>query len=85
MVDAELKKADVVCLVYDVSRPETFARVESFWLPRIRDATASKAAQVGDVGARLSNCNTETPPRHDAKDACCIGWQQNRLAVRAVH
>jgi Ras family protein T1 len=32
--------------VYDVSRPETFGRIESFWLPRVRQLTSQSAAET---------------------------------------
>lgn len=39
-----IAQADVLMLVYDVARPETFARVASHWLPRIRTLTQNAAA-----------------------------------------
>lgn len=35
-LDTEVRKADVICIVYAVNKPETFARVGDFWLPYIR-------------------------------------------------
>ncbi|KAI8809973.1 P-loop containing nucleoside triphosphate hydrolase protein [Cladochytrium replicatum] len=36
MLDAEIRRADVICIVYAVNMPETFDRVPQFWLPYIR-------------------------------------------------
>jgi len=35
-LEAEIRKADVICIVYAVNVPETFERIPSFWLPYIR-------------------------------------------------
>lgn len=35
-LEAEIRKADVICIVYAMNAHETFARVSSFWLPYIR-------------------------------------------------
>jgi len=35
-LEAEIRKADVICIVYAVNIPETFERIPSFWLPYIR-------------------------------------------------
>eukprot|EP00727_Mastigamoeba_balamuthi_P002420 m51a1_g12175 hypothetical protein (658) ;mRNA; f:1048-3783 len=51
-----LHEADVVCVVYDVTRPETLARVGDYWLPEIRRVRPSGsvpvvvAANKADVG-----------------------------------
>mmetsp|Transcript_9999 Transcript_9999/g.30532 ORF Transcript_9999/g.30532 Transcript_9999/m.30532 type:complete len:628 (-) Transcript_9999:131-2014(-) len=36
-VEVEMKKADVVVLVYDLTRPETLERAKTKWLPRMRE------------------------------------------------
>lgn len=35
-LETEIRKADVICIVYAVNRIETYDRVASFWLPYIR-------------------------------------------------
>jgi len=35
-LEVEIRKADVICIVYAVNVPETFQRIPSFWLPYIR-------------------------------------------------
>jgi Ras family protein T1 len=35
-LEVEIRKADVICIVYAVNVPETFERIPSFWLPYIR-------------------------------------------------
>ena len=35
-LDAEIRKADVICIVYAIDNAESFARVPEFWLPYIR-------------------------------------------------
>ncbi|KAI9098178.1 P-loop containing nucleoside triphosphate hydrolase protein [Phlyctochytrium arcticum] len=35
-LDTEVRKADVICIVYAVDKPETFARIGDYWLPHIR-------------------------------------------------
>lgn len=32
----EIKKANVICIVYAIDNPHTFNRLASFWLPFIR-------------------------------------------------
>eukprot|EP01127_Copromyxa_protea_P015332 TRINITY_DN4395_c0_g1_i3.p1 TRINITY_DN4395_c0_g1~~TRINITY_DN4395_c0_g1_i3.p1 ORF type:complete len:713 (-),score=115.57 TRINITY_DN4395_c0_g1_i3:134-2239(-) len=35
-VDDEIKRADFICIVYDLSREDTKDSIEEFWLPKIR-------------------------------------------------
>lgn len=35
-LDSEIRKADVICIVYSIDRIETINRVSLFWLPYIR-------------------------------------------------
>ncbi|KND04037.1 small GTP-binding protein domain [Spizellomyces punctatus DAOM BR117] len=35
-LDTEVRRADVICIVYAINKPETFAHVGDFWLPYIR-------------------------------------------------
>ncbi|KAI8825154.1 EF hand associated-domain-containing protein [Fimicolochytrium jonesii] len=35
-LDIEVRKADVICIVYAADRHDTFARVADFWLPHLR-------------------------------------------------
>ncbi|RKO99119.1 hypothetical protein CXG81DRAFT_14979 [Caulochytrium protostelioides] len=35
-LDAEIRRADVICIVHDATQPESLARVASYWLPSIR-------------------------------------------------
>lgn len=35
-LDAEIRKADVICIVYAVNQHATFGRISSYWLPYIR-------------------------------------------------
>ena len=35
-LDSEIRKADVICIVYSIDRRETIERVSLFWLPYIR-------------------------------------------------
>ncbi|KAI9207509.1 P-loop containing nucleoside triphosphate hydrolase protein [Polychytrium aggregatum] len=35
-LEAEIRKADVICIVYAINRSETFTRTHEFWLPYIR-------------------------------------------------
>ncbi|KAI8855269.1 P-loop containing nucleoside triphosphate hydrolase protein [Chytridium lagenaria] len=35
-LEAEIRRADVICIVYSVADPESFQRVPEFWLPYIR-------------------------------------------------
>lgn len=35
-LDKEIRKANVICVVYSAVDPETFERVTSHWLPYIR-------------------------------------------------
>lgn len=35
-LELEIKKADVLCIVYAIDRMETFYRISEFWLPFIR-------------------------------------------------
>ncbi|KAI8616444.1 P-loop containing nucleoside triphosphate hydrolase protein [Chytriomyces sp. MP71] len=35
-LEAEIRKADVICIVYSAVDPDSFARVSEFWLPYIR-------------------------------------------------
>ena len=35
-LDAEIRKADVICIVYAVNLPDSFKRISSHWLPYIR-------------------------------------------------
>eukprot|EP01087_Luapelamoeba_hula_P015756 TRINITY_DN4747_c0_g1_i1.p1 TRINITY_DN4747_c0_g1~~TRINITY_DN4747_c0_g1_i1.p1 ORF type:complete len:664 (+),score=82.04 TRINITY_DN4747_c0_g1_i1:17-2008(+) len=44
--EREIKKADVICLVYDVSRQETFDRITSYWLPLIATLTTGSPHRV---------------------------------------
>ena len=46
VVDAEIQKADVVVVVYDVARQDTFDRIEAHWLPKVRALTADKTVDV---------------------------------------
>ncbi|CAG9324588.1 unnamed protein product [Blepharisma stoltei] len=44
----EIKKADGIVLVYDVSRPQTFQHAVSFWLPLIYENSKSPSILVGN-------------------------------------
>ena len=35
-LDTEIKRADVICIVYAIDKPDTFERVRQYWLPYIR-------------------------------------------------
>ncbi|KAI9003165.1 P-loop containing nucleoside triphosphate hydrolase protein [Gaertneriomyces semiglobifer] len=35
-LDSEVRKADVICIVYSVNKPDSFSRVGEYWLPYIR-------------------------------------------------
>ncbi|CAB4014230.1 mitochondrial Rho GTPase 1-A-like, partial [Paramuricea clavata] len=35
VLEEEIDKADVVCIVYDVTRPDTIEKIESYWIPLI--------------------------------------------------
>ncbi|KAI8904806.1 EF hand associated-domain-containing protein [Gorgonomyces haynaldii] len=35
-LDAEIRRADVICIVYAVNQRETYDRISSFWLPYLR-------------------------------------------------
>ncbi|KAJ3041842.1 ERMES complex Ca(2+)-binding regulatory GTPase gem1 [Rhizophlyctis rosea] len=35
-LETEIRKADVICIVYGIDNPDSFARVPEFWLPYIR-------------------------------------------------
>jgi Ras family protein T1 len=35
-VNEEIREADAILLLYDISRADTVARLQSFWLPRIK-------------------------------------------------
>ena len=37
-LELEIKKADVLCIVYAIDRMDTFYRISEFWLPYIRYA-----------------------------------------------
>jgi len=36
VLENEMRKANVICVVYSVGKTETFASITSFWLPLIR-------------------------------------------------
>eukprot|EP01097_Dermamoeba_algensis_P011720 TRINITY_DN9201_c0_g1_i1.p1 TRINITY_DN9201_c0_g1~~TRINITY_DN9201_c0_g1_i1.p1 ORF type:complete len:718 (-),score=133.09 TRINITY_DN9201_c0_g1_i1:31-2145(-) len=66
-VDQELKKADVLCIIYDLSRPESFFRVRDYWLPHISQLgskvpiiLAGNKADIKLVGF-LDELNKEIP------------------------
>ncbi|KAJ3133446.1 ERMES complex Ca(2+)-binding regulatory GTPase gem1 [Geranomyces variabilis] len=35
-LDSEVRKADIICIVYAVNEPDTFSHIGEFWLPHIR-------------------------------------------------
>ena len=35
-LESEIRKADVICVVYSIDRMESFTRIPEFWLPYIR-------------------------------------------------
>ncbi|XP_046856446.1 mitochondrial Rho GTPase 1-A-like [Xenia sp. Carnegie-2017] len=35
VLDEEIFKADVICIVYDVTNPETIEKIESYWIPLV--------------------------------------------------
>lgn len=47
-IEEELARADVVMLMYDISRPETMDRLAFFWLPLITQHTKVPVAIVGN-------------------------------------
>eukprot|EP01134_Creolimax_fragrantissima_P007777 CFRG7777T1 len=51
MLKAQIRLSDVICIVYDVQRMETFRRIEAYWLPLIHTETGD-----GD-----SNESNQTP------------------------
>jgi Ras family protein T1 len=36
LLEDEMRRAHVICIVYDVSRDESFDRIKEFWIPYIR-------------------------------------------------
>jgi mitochondrial Rho GTPase 1 len=36
LLEDEMRRAHVICVVYDVTREETFDRIKEFWIPYIR-------------------------------------------------
>ncbi|KAK6094664.1 ERMES complex Ca(2+)-binding regulatory GTPase gem1 [Batrachochytrium dendrobatidis] len=36
-LETEIRKADVICIVYGIDRPESFERISLYWLPYIRN------------------------------------------------
>lgn len=56
-IEEEIRKADVLCVVYAVDDPPSFLHLSSFWLPLIRRARASdgerNAAPIVVVGNKL--------------------------------
>lgn len=56
-LEASLRSADVVLLVYDVARPTTFDRIPTYWLPYLRSligsSTSGKHVPVILVGNKI--------------------------------
>ncbi|KAL9934228.1 hypothetical protein V8E36_006684 [Tilletia maclaganii] len=44
-LEAEIRRASVICLVYSISTPSSFERIPTFWLPYIRSILAGGAEQ----------------------------------------
>ncbi|KAK0561442.1 ERMES complex Ca(2+)-binding regulatory GTPase gem1 [Tilletia horrida] len=46
-LEAEVRRASVICLVYSISTPSTFERIPTFWLPYIRSILSESASASG--------------------------------------
>ena len=46
-LDSEIRKADVICIVYSIDRNETITRVSLFWLPYIRRLGRNVSLRIG--------------------------------------
>jgi len=44
----DISKADVILLVYDVTRPETIDRLKQYWIPIINQKSRSPIILVGN-------------------------------------
>eukprot|EP01135_Chromosphaera_perkinsii_P008697 Nk52_evm30s1444 gene=Nk52_evmTU30s1444 len=60
VLEEEIKRASVVCIVYDVSRQETFERISSFWLPYLRTLVGPEIIPVILVGNKIDTRGTDT-------------------------
>jgi Ras family protein T1 len=68
-LEAEIKKADVICVVYCVERMDTFHRISEFWLPYIRNL--GRNVPVVLVGNKIDLKSTSTgggPPPGNLED-----------------
>lgn len=51
--EKQIRSADVILLIYDVSRPQTFERVSTFWLSWIQDTVKPRNLSVLLVGNKV--------------------------------
>jgi hypothetical protein len=53
-LEAEIRRADVICVVYSIVDPATFSRIQSFWLPFIRQLGVNVSGKIARVLALSS-------------------------------
>ncbi|KAK0565116.1 ERMES complex Ca(2+)-binding regulatory GTPase gem1 [Tilletia horrida] len=51
-LEAEIRRASVICLVYSIATPSSFERIPTFWLPYIRSVLSNSQHGAGDAHAR---------------------------------
>lgn len=65
----QIKNADVVIVLYDVTRPETFARISSYWLPLVEKTNQVPVTLVGNkIDLRPSGENQLTDGSEELRD-----------------
>eukprot|EP00127_Corallochytrium_limacisporum_P002507 Clim_evm64s128 gene=Clim_evmTU64s128 len=52
-LEESIKNANVICIVYDVSRSDTFTRVSTYWLPYIRRILGNELVSIVLVGNKI--------------------------------
>lgn len=64
-LEAEIRKAHVICVVYAIDNPHSFDRIPTYWLPYFRQLGVNVR---GFINARNLGAHAPTGTRH-------LGWK----------